>query len=504
VPADTISDVYSDIAAFYDELAPLEERQHENPYRNVLRGIYQTLIPRGHSVLEIGSARGDLLAAVAPSRGVGVDVSERMVEIARSRHPELEFVHGAGESFQSDKKFDYILLSDVAPFVYDLQALFEAVAANSHDRTRVVLNTFSNAWRPLLTAATRLGLRPDHPVRNWVAPHDLDNLLTLAGLEVVSRRQEILLPMRPGPLSTLANGVLTRLPLLRSMAASYWVVARPAPEPRDQASVSVVVPCRNESGSIDELVERIPDMGTATEIVFAEGGSTDGTRALIEAAIERRSDRDMKLVVQSGKGKANAMREAFAACKNDILMILDGDMTVVPEDLPKFYDGLVSGRGDLLNGVRLVYGMEPGAMRFFNLVGNRFFAWLMSFVLGQYAKDTLCGTKALFREDYDRIVARRHEFGYEDDPFGDFELLLGASLLGLTILNVPVRYRARVYGEPQIDRFPDGRRLFKLAASGFRCIWLDPVRGAQRPAAQAPAEAPPGSADAEPAGHVRG
>jgi glycosyltransferase involved in cell wall biosynthesis len=221
-------------------------------------------------------------------------------------------------------------------------------------------------------------------------------------------------------------------------------------------------------------------MGTETEIVFAEGGSSDGTRDRIEAAIKRRSDRSIKLVVQSGKGKANAMHEAFAAASKDILMILDGDMTVVPEELPKFYDGLVSGRGDLLIGARLVYGMEPGAMRFLNLVGNKFFAWLMSFVLGQYAKDTLCGTKALFREDYERMVTRLDELGRGDDPFGDFELLLGASLLGLRIINVPVRYRARIYGESQIDRFPDGRMLFRLSAAGFRRIWLDPIRAGRR------------------------
>jgi glycosyltransferase involved in cell wall biosynthesis len=316
-------------------------------------------------------------------------------------------------------------------------------------------------------------------MRNWVAPHDLENLLGLAGLEVVTQRREVLLPVRAGALSTLANGVLARLPLFRSLAASYWVVARPAPQPRGPASVSVVVPCRNEAGAIDAIVDRIPDMGTETEIVFAEGGSTDDTRARIEAAIQRRSDRTIRLVVQSGKGKANAIHEAFAAAKNDILMILDGDITVAPEDLPKFYDGLVSGRGDLLIGARLVYDMEPDAMRFLNLLGNKFFAGLMSFVLGQYAKDTLCGTKAVFREDYERMVARRHEFG-EEDPFGDFELLLGASLLGLTIINIPVRYRARTYGEPQISRFSDGEMLFRLAAAGFRRIWFDPVKARRR------------------------
>jgi SAM-dependent methyltransferase len=478
-----IPDAYREIADFYDELAPRDDEwvRKVDAYRELVHGVYSTLIPPGHRVLEIGSARGDLLATLRPSRGVGVDVSEAMVAVARDRYPELEFVHGAGEDFDGDEKFDYVVLSDLAPFVEDLQRLFESVRRHAGPSTRVILNTFNNAWRPVVAVADAFGLRPPHPMRNWVAPKDLDNLLSLAGLEVVTRRREVLLPLRAGALSMLANGLLVRLPLLRSLAATYWVIARPAAEPRGEARVSVIVPCRNEAQMIDSIVERIPDMGSGTEIVFAEGGSSDDTRERIHAAIERRSDRTIRLVVQTGRGKANAVREAFAAAENDILMILDGDLTVMPEDLPKFYDGLASGRGDLLIGARLVYGMEPGAMRFLNLLGNKFFAGLMSFVLGQYAKDTLCGTKALRREDYERMAARRHEFEVED-PFADFELLLGASLLGLTILNVPVRYRARIHGEPQIDRFPDGATLFKLALAGFRRIWMQPVSERSEPA----------------------
>lgn len=485
-PPDTISEAYREVAAFYDDLAPTKDHwvNRLGRYRELLASVYQALIPPGHSVLEIGSGRGDLLASLKPARGVGIDVSERMVEVARERHPDLDFFHAAGETFRAGEKFDYIVLSDVAPFGHDLQALFESAAAHAHRRTRVVMNTFSNAWRPVLFVLNTLGVRAHHPIRNWVGPKDLENVLALAGLEVVSRRQEILAPVRAGALSDAANALLARLPLFRSLAASYWVVARPSPEAVESARVSVIVPCRNEAGSIDEIVERIPDMGSATEIIFAEGGSTDDTRARIEAAIERRADRTIRLVVQTGKGKANAVHEAFAAAEHDILMILDGDLTVAPEDLPKFYDGLASGRGDMLVGARLVYGMEPGAMRFLNLLGNKFFAWLMSFVLGQYVRDSLCGTKVLWREDYERMRARRHEFPQED-PFADFELLLGASLLGLRIVSIPVRYRARTYGEPQISRFSDGGMLFRLAASGYRRIWVQPVTDEPRSSRQA-------------------
>ncbi len=282
------------------------------------------------------------------------------------------------------------------------------------------------------------------------------------------------MPVRLPLLSRLANGLLVRLPVVRQLALTSWTVGRPAPRSPEDLGVTVVVPCRNEAGMIAEIAERIPEMGRATEIIFVEGGSTDDTRERIREEIARRPERDMRLLVQTGKGKANAVREAFAAARHEILMILDADLTVAPEDLPRFYDAVASGRGEMVNGTRLVYGMEPGAMRFLNMLGNKFFASLMSVVLGQYVKDTLCGTKALHRDDYQRLERRRHEFG-EDDPYGDFDLLLGASLLGLKIVNVPVRYGARRYGETNIHRFSEGARLFRLAIAGYRRLWLRPI-----------------------------
>jgi glycosyltransferase involved in cell wall biosynthesis len=316
-----------------------------------------------------------------------------------------------------------------------------------------------------------LGLRERHPIRNWVAPRDLTNLAYLAGLEVVTERNELLLPVDAPALSRVVNGVVARLPGFRRLTASYWMMARLAPSTATEAAVSVIVPCRNEAGSIEAIVERVPDMGTATELIFVEGHSSDDTRERIAREIERRPDRDMRLVVQSGKGKGNAVREGFAAAKHDVLMIFDADLTVAPEDLPKFYDAIVSGRGELINGTRLIYEMESGAMRFLNLIGNKFFASLLSFVLGQYVKDTLCGTKVLRRSVYERIDAKRDEF-VEEDPYGDFDLLLGAGLLGLKIVNIPVRYGARSYGETNIQRFSGGTLLLRLAGAGFRRVWI--------------------------------
>jgi SAM-dependent methyltransferase len=501
-PASTSAEFdYRRIQEFFDRFAAEEAAwlSKTGGYHATVRGVASSLVSPRRRVLEIGCGRGDLLAAVRPSEGVGIDLSSRMVAAARRRHPELRFVQGVGEELDLDETFDYILLCDVVPYVHDLQALFETIVRHSHARTRVVVSTYSNAWRPILAALARVGLRPRRPMLNWVAPRDLVNLAELGGLEVVDERKEMLLPTHSRLLSPVVNGLLARLPGLRSLALTHWLVARPLPADREEWGVSVVIPCRNEAGSVAEIVRRVPEMGTETELVFVEGGSTDDTRQRIEEVCV--SDmRDVKLVVQSGKGKWNAVQEGFEAARHEVLMILDGDMTVAPEDLPKFYEALATGRGELINGSRLVYGMEMGAMRFLNLVGNKFFGAMMSRVLGQYVKDTLCGTKVLHREDWRRIDDVRHCLG-PDDPFGDYHLLLGASLLGLKILNVPVRYRARSYGDTNMPRFSYGGTLARLVAAGVRQIWVAPVsrplsaagasRGSETPrAAPSPAAAP--------------
>jgi glycosyltransferase involved in cell wall biosynthesis len=238
--------------------------------------------------------------------------------------------------------------------------------------------------------------------------------------------------------------------------------------------VSVVVPCRNESGNIAEIVRRVPELGTGTEIVFVEGGSTDDTRAEIERQIELHPERQIALHLQEGSGKADAVRLGFVRARGDVLIVLDADLTVAPEDFPKFYEALAAGRAELVNGSRLVYGLEPGAMRFLNLIGNKAFSLLLSFLTGQYVKDTLCGTKALRRVDYDEIAAGQDALG-TPDPFGDFDLLLGAARLGLKIVDLPVRYGARRYGSTNISRFRNGWQLLRMTARAFWRLRVVPI-----------------------------
>ena len=416
----------------------------------------------GASVLEIGSGSGDLLAALRPARGVGIDVSEGMVKLARESHPELEFFVAAGEELDLDgQTFDYIVLSDLVPYVHDLLALFDRVAAHSHSGTRVVISSYNPLWRPVFTVAEWLRLRPRKPLKNWVSPEDVENLLSLVGLEEVVLSRRILMPKWIPLLSGALNGVVANLWPFQHFCVTWWIVARPVPQSTDTLSVSVVCACRNEQGHIAELIRRLPALGDDMELVFVEGHSTDDTRSEIERQIALHPERSIRLVDQPGIGKGDAVRAGFATARNDALIILDGDLSVRPEDLPKFSRALAERRGELINGSRLVYDMEPGAMRFLNMVGNRLFSRAFKAITGQHVKDTLCGTKALRRTDYDRIVAGRAYFG-EFDPFGDFDLLFGAARLGLKIVDLPVRYQPRTYGRTNISRWSHGLLLLRM------------------------------------------
>jgi glycosyltransferase involved in cell wall biosynthesis len=283
-----------------------------------------------------------------------------------------------------------------------------------------------------------------------------------------------MLPLPIPGVAQLCNRVLVKLPVFRQFALTHMMVARPTTEPRmymrgfereknAEPVVSVIVPARNEAGNIQAIFDRTPEMGGGTELVFVEGHSKDDTYASIEKAIAANPHRRAKLFRQIGKGKGDAVRLGYAQATGDVLMILDADLTVPPEDLPRFYEALATGRAEFVNGVRLVYPMEQQAMQFLNLLANKFFGLAFSWVLGQSVKDTLCGTKVLTRADYDLIAAGRKQFG-DFDPFGDFDLLFGASKLNLKIVDIPIRYRERTYGSTNISRFSHGWLLLRMLA----------------------------------------
>jgi len=447
-------------------------RRKNRYYYEEVERIVRFHVPPGSSVLEIGCGTGDLLAALSTSRGVGIDISPKTLEIARSKHPGLTFIVGDAEDIPLSEPFDYILLSDLVGYLDDVQRTFEQLNRVCRPRTRVILTYFNYLWEPVLRAGELLGIKRPQPDQNWLSLADLQNLLSLAGFQTVSMGYKVLLPVRVPLLSSLCNRVLANLPLLRKLCLVETIIARPAPVPvpEETLSVSVVVPARNERGNVENAVHRIPPMGRHTEIVFVEGNSRDGTAEEIERVIAAHPDRDVKLLRQgSGVGKGDAVRKGFAAATGDVLMILDADLTVPPEELPKFLKALRSGRGEFVHGSRLVYPIEKQAMRFLNTLGNKFFSLVFTWLLDQRFKDTLCGTKVLYRRDYERIAAERSYFG-DFDPFGDFDLIFGAAKLDLKIVEVPIRYRERTYGNTQISRFRHGWLLLRMCLFALRRI----------------------------------
>src|SRR5262245_6167895 len=342
-------------------------------YHRRLAEIYQSLVRAGQSVLELGCAGGDLLAALKPSSGVGVDFSEEMIRMARQRHPHLRFVHADVHKLELTEKFDVIILSDLVNDVWDVQTVFQQVAKLTTARTRIIINTYSRLWESLLKTVASLDLARPTLYQNWLTVDDVAGLLDLEDFEVIKSWPEILWPLGTPLVAEVANRFLVKLWPLRYLALTNIVVARPRPRPDRRAEpprVSVIIPARNEAGNIADILARTPPMGESTELVFVEGHSRDNTYDAIKTAIVAHPERHCQLVRQSGVGKGDAVRLGFARARGDILMILDADLTVPPEDLPRFYEVLQSGKGEFINGVRLVYPMERQAMRFLNLFGN--------------------------------------------------------------------------------------------------------------------------------------
>jgi len=432
------------------------------------------LIGEGARVLELGCGSGDLLAELRPSYGVGVDFSEGMIAQARQAHPELTFVVGDIEdrSLVSELRgpFDVILMVDAIGALDDCQGAFEHLHGLCTRETRLIIGYFSHLWYPALKIAEAVGLKMPQPPQNVLAPDDVGALVALADFEAVKSEPRLLLPIRLLGLGRIVNRFLAPLPLVRGLCLRHYTVCRSlrqhAPVP---VSASVVIPTRNEHGNIEAAVRRVPRFAEELEIIFVEGHSVDRTWEEIERVIAAYPQYDIKAMRQPGNGKANAVFAGFDVARGDALIILDGDLTVPPEQLPKFWEAIRTGKGEFINGSRLVYPMDKQAMRFLNLVANKIFSLLFSWLLSQRFTDTLCGTKAIRRSDYARLKCGRSYFG-EFDPFGDFDLIFGASKLGLKAVEIPIRYASRSYGETQISRFRHGLMLLRMVLFAFMRI----------------------------------
>lgn len=474
----------------FDELAPVREywRRKNVYYYRKLEELVKFLIPSGKKVLEIGCGTGDLLHAVKPEIGVGIDFSGEMIKLAKEKFPSLTFRRDDAEELQESESYDYIIMSDLLGEMTDVWQAFRELKKVTNRDSRVVITYYNYLWEPAIRIAERLSLKMPQDYQNWLSIPDIENVLLLNGYEVVKKGYRVIIPVYIPFISNILNRYVAILPFFRKLCMVQYIVAKEIPAQELESrkySVSVIIPCRNEKGNIEGAVERVPVMGKQTELIFVDGNSTDGTVEKIEEMIDRyKGKREIRLIHQVPReidstapnkmlklGKGDAVRKGFDAAKGDILMILDSDLTVPPEDLPKFFHAVAEGRGEFINGTRLVYQMEDEAMRTLNLMGNKFFSWLFTWLLEQRIKDTLCGTKVLFKKDYERIRDGRAYFG-DFDPFGDFDLLFGAAKLNLKIVEVPIRYRQRTYGDIKIERFKHGMILLRMSFVAFKKLKL--------------------------------
>lgn len=480
-------------ASYFDLLAAERDRWKARGayYHRTIETLCRRHVGPGARVLELGCGTGDLLASLDPdpSGSLGVDLAPAMVERARAKYPALRFEARDAEALGLEgRTFDAVVASDLVGHLQDIYAALRGLARVCHAGTRLILTYHNFLWQGALGLAERMGWKMPQPDLNWLGMQDVENLLRLSGFSVVARGQALLVPVKVPLVSGALNAIAPRTPLLKHFCLVQYAVAEPEPprpRPAEKPSVTVVIPCRNEAGNVDDAVARVPEMGRSTEILFVDGHSTDGTVERIEAAIARhRGSRDIGLIHQTPRGaaaagastedpdrmlrlgKGDAVRKGFAAAKGDIVMILDADLTVSPEDLPRFVEVLAEGRARFVNGSRLVYPMEQESMRFLNLCGNKAFSLAFTWLLGQPIKDTLCGTKALYRQDYERIAANRAYFG-DFDPFGDFDLLFGAARLGLPIVDMPVRYARRVAGVSKVRLVSHGFLLVRMSRIAF-------------------------------------
>jgi SAM-dependent methyltransferase len=461
---------------YFDTIASFRKKRKINAYYwNEITQYIRYFAHEDSSVLEIGCGSGDLLIGIPACRKVGIDFSEVFIEWAKDKHSDanIEFIVMDANEISLNEQFDLIIISNLIGYVDDIQHVLNEVKKCCHPNTKVIVQYYNSIWEPLIKLAEILGLKKPSLLQNWLGIKDINNLLYISGFEVYRNTKRMLCPVYIPLFSFILNNYLAKFIFFKFFGLNIYSFAKPTAVTdagiyAKKYTTTVVIPAKNESGNIEDAIIRMPDFGKHVEIIFMEGNSSDDSwEKILEIQKKYAATHDIVIGRQKGKGKGDAVQEAFKIAKGDILMILDADLTVPPEDLPKFYEAIASGKGDFINGTRLVYPMEKDAMRFLNYLGNHFFSKVFTWLLDQRFKDTLCGTKVMFRKDYLKLTKNRTYFG-NFDPFGDFDLIFGAHKLNLKIVEVPIRYRERKYGTTNISRYKHGLILLRMCIFASR------------------------------------
>ncbi len=467
----------TEIKQYFDSIA-LQRKKWLNKgkffHQEDLR-VFKDLIPEGSNVLELGCGNGHLLNGLKPKIGIGIDISKNLIQEGKKDYPNLELISGNAENaaklVDSNVNLDYIIICDSIGYIKDIQNLFGEIQKLTKPHTRLIITYFSPLWVPFLSIATFLKLKMKIPNTSLLYPADIKNFLKISNFDTVRTEKKILFPYKFFGLGRLINRFIAVVPLISNLCLRHYVIARSLKSSKNNVpkSASIIIPCKNEEKNIKLAISRIPKFTNDIEVIFVEGNSKDRTWNEIQKVIKDNKTKkkfSVKGFKQKGKGKADAVFLGFEKAKNDVLIILDADLTVAPEDLGKFWEKIFSGDAEFVNGTRLVYPMDDDAMRYLNHIANRGFSLLFTWLLGQRYTDTLCGTKVIKKNDFFKIKKQIPDF--EDfDPFGDFYLIFGSQKLCLKMVEIPIRYKARIHGETQISRFTHGLLLIKMLLVAF-------------------------------------
>ncbi len=456
----------------FDDLALRDDywKRKNAYYYSTIKAFVSRIVSPGSSVLDVGCGTGEILAATEPSRGVGVDLSGKMIELARQKHSQHTFIHSPVEDLELNETFDYIIMVDVLDHAYDLMKVFQRLSRFCKPTTRIILTTGNPWWEPVYSLLEKIGAKMPKGPHNAIEKGNLRQIFQMMDLKINYSGFMLLFPRWIPVLSYLANSLGVRIWGINRLSAIQYMIVQPTAKNENNLGLgcSVIIPCYNEQDNIEQAIRRVPSMGACTEIIAVSDGCTDGTVQKVKDL--QREIKNLKLIEYSpNRGKGHAVRKGFEAATQDVLMILDADISTPPEELPWFFAPLNKGICQFVNGTRMVYPMQAQAMRTLNLFGNKLFGYIVSFIMQQSLTDTLCGTKAFYRKDLPRLR-------WGTDKWGDFDLLFGAARMGSKIMEVPVHYMTRKTGESKMRSFRHGVHLLMACVKGFHWMIFIPRR----------------------------
>jgi len=466
---------YKEIRKHFDQIAPEYDlwKKKSSYYYSLLVELFTRFIPPGETVLDLGCGTGEILNAVRPKVGIGIDFSDGMIKSASRKFPRHQFFASMLEHLAMRRYSGYVIMADVFDHVPDIWAVISELNRILEEGSTVVISTINPLWDPILKVAEKMKLKMPEGPHNFVLSADILNLLRIFDFSILEEGYVVFLPKRIPLISDILNKLIPRIPFLKRLCVVQYIVAKKAAAVKcADYSCSVIIPCYNEAGNIERCIRSIKNVGSHTEVIFVDDGSLDGTSDAARRLMPEFGH--VKLISYSpNKGKGSAVRLGIEAAGADVVMIYDADLSVPAEELLNFMLPLENEKARFTNGTRMVYPMEDEAMRTLNLWGNKFFAFILSWLLGQRITDTLCGTKAFFKKDYSRMKIR-------GDKWGDFDFLLGAAELGLKIVEVPIHYNRRRAGVSKMAPFKHSLLLLKICIRGFFEIkvsrWLSRIK----------------------------